>query len=100
VAKRIAAAPQDATYLLSKVEVVATYKLANLNRTKMENLFYRIFQPAKLSVSIKDRFGNPVRPREWFLVTLEAIDEAVERILDGSIIDYAYNPAEARLVKR
>lgn len=100
VAKRISAAPQDATYLLAKVEVVATYKLANLNRTKMENLFHRIFQPARLSVSIKDRFGNPVQPREWFLVPLDAIDEAVKRILDGSITGYVYDPSKARLVKR
>jgi hypothetical protein len=34
---------------------------------------------------IKDRFGQPVIPREWFLVPLFAIDDAVERIGDGTV---------------
>jgi hypothetical protein len=36
VETRIAGAEKDATYLLAGVEVVATYKLHNLNRTKLE----------------------------------------------------------------
>jgi hypothetical protein len=35
----------------------------------------------------EDRFGKPVKPREWFLVPLQAIDEAVNRVRDGSITD-------------
>lgn len=99
VETRIANAVNDATYLLAQVEVVATYKLANINRTKMENLFHKIFAPAQLKLTIDDRFGNPVHPREWFLVPIQAIDEAVARIRDGSITDYIYDPATARLVK-
>ena len=100
VETRIANAAMDATYLLAKVEVVATYKLSNLNRTKLENLFHRIFQDARLDLTIEDRFGNPVRPREWFLVPLHVIDEAVKRIQDGSITEYVYDPTQAALVKR
>ncbi len=99
VETRIANAMNDATYLLAPVDVVATYKLANINRTKMENLFHKIFLPAQLSLTIDDRFGNPVHPREWFLVPIQVIDEAVERIRDGSITDFVYDPATARLVK-
>lgn len=57
-------AGHDATYLLSKVEVVATYKLAGINRTRMENLFHKLFASARLNITIDDRFGNPVIPRE------------------------------------
>lgn len=41
---------------------------------------------------MKDRFGNAVVPREWFLVPLPVIDQAVERIQDGTITDYVYDP--------
>lgn len=98
VETRIANAENDATYLLARVSIVATYKLAHLNRTKMENLFHKIFAPAQLDLTIEDRFGKPVRPREWFLVPLAAIDEAVNRIRDGSITGYVYDPRSARLV--
>lgn len=95
---RIAAAAKDATYLWADVEVVATYKLHNLNRTKLENLFHRLFSAAQLDLTIEDRFGNPVKPREWFLVPLHVIDEAVQRIRDGSITDMVYDLETARLV--
>lgn len=98
VESRIAAADKDATYLLADVEVVATYKLHNLNRTRLENIFHRLFGAAQLDLTIEDRFGNPVKPREWFLVPLHVIDEAVRRILDGSITDMRYDPKSARLV--
>jgi hypothetical protein len=97
---RIASAKVDPTFLLADVEVVATYKLSNINRTKLENLIHRIFDPARLNIEIKDRFGNPVIPREWFLVPLFVINEAVERIKDGTITEFNYDPKAARLVQR
>lgn len=97
VETRVAAAKDDATYLLAEVDIVATYKLAHINRTKLENLFHKIFAPAQLDLTIEDRFGKPVRPREWFLVPLQAIDEAVNRIRDGSITNYIYDPKSAQL---
>lgn len=99
VEARIANAEHDATYLLAKVEVVATYKLAGINRTRLENLFHRLFAPARLNITIKDRFGHPVQPEEWFLVPLFVIDETVARIKDGSITGYVYDPEAAKLVK-
>lgn len=97
VEARIAGAEKDATYLLANVEVVATYKLHNLNRTRLENIFHRLFGAAQLDLIIEDRFGHPVKPREWFLVPLHVIDEAVQRIRDGSITDVVYDPKTARL---
>ena len=100
VETRISGADKDATYLLASVEVVATYKLHNINRVRMENLFHRIFSSAQIDISIDDRFGNPGKPREWFLVPLHVIDEAVKKIRDGSITEVYYDTALASLVKR
>jgi len=100
VKQRIAGARLQPTFLMADVEIVATYELFNINRTKLENLIHRIFAPARLDIEIKDRFGNPVTPREWFLVPLFVIDEAVERIKDGTISGYVYDPAEACLKPR
>lgn len=99
VETRVANAQKDATYLLADVEIVATYKLSNINRTKLENLFHRIFGAAQLDLTIEDRFGNLVKPREWFLVPLHVIDEAVKRLRDGTIAGVKYDPTTARLVK-
>lgn len=97
VPKRIANAKLDPTFLMADVEIVATYTLYNINRTKLENLIHRIFDPARLDIEIKDRFGNPIVPREWFLVPRFVIDDAVEKIKDGTITDYIYDPKSAQL---
>ena len=99
VSARFANAKNEPTFLLADVQVVATYDLYNINRVKLENLIHRVFDPARLDIEITDRFGKPVVPREWFLVPLFVVDEAVERIKDGTITDYVYDPKAARLVK-
>ena len=99
IARRLANAKLDPTFLMAEVEVIATYELFNINRTRLENLIHRIFGPARLDIEIKDRFGQPVIPREWFLVPLFVIDEAIEKIRDGTITGYVYDPKSARLVQ-
>ncbi len=99
VEKRIANAKLDPTFLMAEVEIVATYELYNINRIKLENIIHRIFDPARLDIEIRDRFGNPIVPREWFLVPLYAVNEAIEKIKDGTIGEYAYDPQTARLTR-
>jgi len=86
--------------LVSGIDIAPTLlKLAGINRTRMENLFHRLFASARLNITINDRFGHPVQPQEWFLVPLFVVDEAVERIKGGTITNYVYDPKAARLVK-
>jgi T5orf172 domain len=100
VEERVSNAKLDPTYLFADVEVVATYELYNINRTKLENLIHRFFTSARFDLEIPDRFGNPVKPREWYLVPISVIDEAVARIRDGSIVEFEFDPKSARLAAR
>ncbi|MCY4503657.1 MAG: GIY-YIG nuclease family protein [Alphaproteobacteria bacterium] len=100
VETRIVRARQEPTFLMADVEIVATYKLYNIDRGRLEKLIHRIFAPARLDIEIEDRFGNPVVPREWFLAPLDAIDDAVGKIRDGTITQYFYNVETASLAKR
>lgn len=97
VETRIAGAENQPTYLLSGVEIVATYKLHNVNRVKLEGLFHRVFGSAQLDLTIEDRFGRPVKPREWFLVPLPVIDEVVQRLVDGTLAGVTYDASKASL---
>lgn len=99
VERRVTNASFEPTFLMADVELIATYKLANLNRSKLEALIHRVFGAARLDINIKDGFGNQVVPSEWFLVPLFVIDEAIEKIRDGSIVDYTYDPASGTLVR-
>ena len=99
VEKRIANARLDATFLMADVEVVATYQLFNINRTKLENLIHRFFESAKLDIEIPDRFGNLIAPREWFQIPVFLIDETIQKFQDGSIGNYRYDPATMSILK-
>ncbi len=99
IEKRIINAELDPTFLMAEVEIVATYELSNINRIKLENLIHRFFEPAKLNIEIKDRFGNPVVPREWFLVPLFVINETIEKIKNGSIVNYRYDPDIGKIIE-
>jgi len=100
VGRRIANAKIDPTFLMADVEIVATYELFNINRSKLENLIHKFFSAARLDIGIKDRFGNPVVPREWFLVPMFVIDELVEKIKDRTISQYYYDIDKACLMQR
>ncbi len=99
VERRVYNAKLDPTFLMADVEIVTTYKLLNINRVKLENLLHRVFERARLDVEITDRFGHPVTPREWFLVPLFVIDDVVDKIRDGSITEYRYDPSHGALIK-
>ena len=97
VQRRIANARLEPTFLMADVDIVATYELYNINRAKLEAVIHKVFGAARLDIEIKDRFGQPTTPKEWFLAPLFAIDDAVNRIKDGTITRYAYDPKTAKL---
>jgi hypothetical protein len=99
VKTRVANAKKDPTYLLADVEIVATFKLANVNRKALEALLQKFFGRARLDLELKDRFGSQVEPREWFLVPLPVIDEAIQKIKEGTIANFRYDPETAGLTQ-
>lgn len=98
VKQRVAKAAKDPTYLLADVEIVETYKVSNLDLKRLEKLLHKFFEPARLDMQLKDRFGFEVEPREWFLVTLPVIEEAIQKLIDGSLPKYQYDAEEGRLI--
>jgi hypothetical protein len=86
---------------------VATFKLANINRKKLEGILQKFFASARLELELRvseaiasaNRFDMPVKPREWFLVPLPAIEEAIAKIQDGTIEQFQYEPETASLIR-
>jgi T5orf172 domain len=99
VKNRIANAKKDPTYLLADVEIVAKFKLANINRKRLEAILHKFFSSARLELALPDRFDATVQPREWFMVPLDAIEEAIEKIKEGTIDRFRYDLETARIVR-
>ena len=98
VKKRIANAKDDPTFMLADVKVVATYKLSNINRARLEKLIHKFFEAEQIDIEIKDRFNKPTRPREWFFVPRFIIDELVEKIRAGQIVRFRYDASQGKIV--
>ncbi|MCP4865784.1 MAG: GIY-YIG nuclease family protein [Alteromonas sp.] len=99
VKKRVANAPKDATYLLADVEVVAEFTLYNMNLQATEKLLHAFFREAQADIQIPDRFGNMVRPKEWFFLPLSVIKEVVNILQNDDIRNYNYNANSISIVR-
>lgn len=91
VEDRIRNAVNDPTYFMAPVEIVATYKCYNLNPHKFENIIHRFFNDVRLDAEIINKLGFKHSASEWFSVPIEAIDQAVNMIIEGDVIDYYYD---------
>jgi len=95
VKARLANAAKDPTYLLADVEVVAEFTLYNMNLRATEQVLHTFFREAQADLEITDRFGNAVKPREWFFVPLDAIREAVKLLNEGKLASSRYDAVKA-----
>lgn len=92
VEQRIAGAEHEPTYLMAPVKVEATYKVVNMNSQKFEDLIHQLLKPVQFQVSVFDDEGVEHQPQEWFVVALSVVDAIIQKIMDGSIVGYTFNP--------
>lgn len=100
VEERIANAVHEPTYLMAPVEIVASYKVVNMNSQKFEDLIHQVLKEVQFSIRVMDDAGVVHHPREWFVVPFEIIEHIIGWIADGSIVDYVYNAKLQCLEKR
>ena len=104
VEERVANAAHEPTYLMAPVKIVASYKVVNLNSQHFEDLIHQILKVVRFHVSVVDDKGISHEPQEWFVVPLDVVNVIIEKVMDGSIAGYTYNPEmkclEKRIVKK
>lgn len=94
---RIKNAKNEATYLFADVKKIATYKVYNRNADKLESLLHRFFANACLDIDLFNENGQRLNPREWFVVPFEVIEETIQLILNGNIVNYEYDTETKRI---
>lgn len=100
VEERIANAVNEPTYLMAPVQIVETFRIVNMNSQKFEALVHQVFDAVNYHVQITDNHGDVHTPTEWYVVPLEIIELVVEKIMDGTILNYTYNAVQQCLEKR
>ena len=100
VEQRIANAANEPTYLMAPVKIIATYKVVNMNSQKFEDLVHQLLKPVQFQVTVYDEKVFEHQPQEWFVVPLPVVDVIIQKIMDGTIVGYTYNPLMECLEKR
>jgi len=100
VEERIRSASASPTYLMAPVKIVADYRLYNIKASILEHLLHRVFADVRLDLTQVDKAGRDYDPSEWFVVPLDAINQAIAMIMSGEITSYIYDKVQQRLVKR
>jgi hypothetical protein len=91
VMERIKNAENEPTYLMAPVKIESSWMCYNMNAQKFEQLIQRFFGATCLEVDVFDKKGIRHTPREWFIVPLEAIEQAISLIINGEIVNYTYD---------
>ena len=82
---------------MADVKIVSVYEVYNVNPHTLEQLIHRFFSNARLDIDIIDNEGKIYKPREWFIAPLNVIEEAIELIISGSIINYRYDEVNEKI---
>ena len=83
VEERIANAKNQATYLYADVEIVATWKVYNVKSVAVENAIHKLFDKVQLQLT-----AGKYTPKEWYVVPLSIIDEAIDLLVSGKKVAY------------
>lgn len=100
VTERVKNARNEPTYLLSDVTILMTFRCFNMNARSLETIIHEFFGDSNVAFEVKDRDGQIHYPREWFVVPLDIIEEAVKLIVAGTAEKYRYDASIGKIVKR
>jgi hypothetical protein len=100
VEERIKNAINDPTYLMAEVKIVTTWKCYNMNPQRLEQLLHNFFGRACLNLDVFDLNKKRHTPREWFVAQLDIIEQAVELIISGEVVNYKYDELNKMILER
>lgn len=100
VEERIKNAENEPTYLMDSVEIISSWQCYNMNAQKFEKLIHNFFGNSCLEVDVFDKKGIRHSPREWFVVPLERVEEAIVMIIDGRVLNYVYDTDNQVITKK
>ena len=98
VEKRISNAVNEPTYLCSPVQIVEKWRCTNINSKALETFLHKFLDGARIKIRVNGKDKSQVAS-EWFNVPLGILEAMVPMILDGSIVNYRYDPDLQKLVR-
>ena len=100
IEERIKNADKEPTYLMAPVRIKGVWKCYNMNPQKLEQLLHNFFGNSCLEIDVFDEKGKRHTPREWFIAPFEVIEQTIELIINGKIVNYRYDNLNLTITER
>lgn len=100
VLERIRNAKTQSTYLFNDVTIVSTYRCFNVSSSHIERVLHDFFADVRLDIELADPVGNLYHPREWFIVDIDILDEAISLFLEKKLDLFFYDPRANQIVAK
>jgi len=100
VEERIKNAEKEPTYLMAPVSIQGVWKCFNMNPRKLEQLLHNFFGNSCLELDVFDEKGKKHTPREWFIAPIEVIEQAIELIINGKIVNYKFDAENMTIINK
>lgn len=100
VTERIKNAEKQPTYLMAPVDYIAGWKCYNMNPQKFEQLIHNFFGNSCLEIDVFNEKGKRYTPREWFIAPIEVVEQAIELIINGKIVNYKYDNENFTIIRK
>ena len=98
VEERVKNAENETTFLMAPVKIVSSYKTYNLNPQKFEDVIHQFFSERCLDMKIADKNGNSKKPKEWYVVPIKIIEQAIELIINKKIQNYKFDHLSDKII--
>ena len=100
ITKRIRNAKTSSTYLMAEVELVSSFRCYNMNTATLEDEIHAFLDEVRMKIEVFDSEGKVHKPREWFQVPIQVIEETVNLIVNENIDDYYYEPKLEQIISK
>jgi len=100
VQERIKNAEKEPTYLMAPVSIQGAWQCYNMNPQKLEQLLHNFFGNSCLEIDVFDEKGKRHTPREWFIAPIEVIEQAIELIINGKIVNYKFDSENMTIINK
>jgi hypothetical protein len=100
VRSRIQNAENEPTYLMAPIKIVDVFNLSDqLNTEKVETALHRFFSDANLDLEVIGKDGRLYKATEWYSVPHWVIQEAIDLLNTGEIVNYIYDKEKQEIVE-
>lgn len=100
VKDRIKNAKEETTYLMAEVKEIASFKVSGITPRYFEKIIHTLFDHVRLDIDVVDKKGVTKKPKEWFQVPYDVIEDVIQYISNGEITNYVYDAKQTKLVRR